>query len=802
MNLDRPLRISAFAILLAAGVALPSGPLARSADTARETQAALAGSRPFVLTVLGPNGKALPRVPVEFRCERAITAMQVQEGRFLRAEAGGVIVQASEKGRMVLELPKGAIRLDVLIETAGYAPYLAQWDSAFRSDVIPAAFTARLEAGWSVGGIVDDGEGRPVAGVHVTPRIPYQRPPGDYRGSYFAHFAVTDVAGRWHFDSVPASMQQVVLELDHSELMPRNCLATRTEFGLEPGRDPLARTFVKKGLVVSGKVTDETGKPIAGALVRTWYRNAHRQAVTAADGVYHLRGCGQWTVRLAASAPGRAMEAMDRSLTGKPVDFQLKPGRRIHIRARDERGSPVPGFYLLFQKWRGSVPYFEFNSVNKTADEHGIWEWHEAPLDVVEADVCRLGSLSTSVELLASRKEEYDVVIPSPTEVFGSVVDKESREPIRKFRLLVCRRSHEKSIFWFSRAWSEMEGGHYRTLVGGVRDMTQGIRIEADGYEPGESRDIKPSEGKVAIDFELRRGTNVEGVVLTPEGHPAVKARVALLTRLSRVTLTNGAIDPRLTGADWRETDSAGRFHFPPQNSRFAFVVTHASGYALYRPTPQSNRRLINLDPWTRVEGTYRVGEKALAHIPVTLSYSEPVSTRFGVPRLETSDRATTDQNGRFEFPRVMAGSGFVHRAIGWAAQGDSADIPSADSTQDTFPIGKTVCLDLRDQSCRVIGKLRLPAGFDRPVPWQRAVVEVELDRKDDREANPRFPAVVAADGTFRADGVIPGEYLLDVHFPETGIGHLWEHSFVVPTNRGNTVLELVDLGVMTLEKE
>ena len=804
MILDRPLRFSVFVILLAAGVALRAGPLLRSADTAKGTQAALIGWRPFVLTVLGPDGKALPGVPVEFRVEPPLTANQIREGRFLRAETTGVFIQATEQGRVVLEVAKDAKRLDVVIQTAGYAPYLAQWGATFRPDPIPAAFTARLGAGYSIGGIIDDGEGRPVAGVHVISQIAYQRPPGVYRGSYFAHFAVSDAAGKWHFDCVPASMQQVVLELDHQDFMPRSYLATRNEFGLDPGREPVARQFIKKGRIVTGKVTDETGKPIAGALVRTWHRNMLRQAVTAADGVYHLRGCGAWTARVVASAAGRAVRGEGSFSRGQVDRLSAKARRQDPHSRRDQRGNPVPGFHVLFQEWRGSVPFPDFDIVNRTADERGIWEWHEAPPEAVLADVHRPGDPSTRVELLASRKQEYDVVLTSQTEVSGSVVDKETRQPIKKFHVIVSRRARGQSLFLFPRGWSETAGagGHYQIYVRRFGNTEQGLRIEADGYEPVESRDIKSTEDKVVIDFELKRGADVEGVVLTPEGRPAVKARVALVSGISRVTLTNGAIDPQQTGADWCETDAAGHFHFPPQNSRFAFVVTHESGYAVYHAASQSNRRMTNLDPWTRVEGTYRVGGKPLANVPIALSDAQQALARFGLGNLDTSDRVTTDKDGHFEFRHVMAGRGFVHRAIGWAAQGDPADIPSADSTEVAFPLGQTVRLDLNEPGRDVIGRLKAPAGFKQPIPWQQAIVEAELDRRDDREASLRVSGRVAPDGTFRFDHLFPGAYLLDVHFPRPSVGHLWEHAIGVPKNRDPRTPKPHDLGVLTLEKE
>ena len=118
-------------MLLAAGALLRAAPLARCADAEKGTQAAHPASRPFVLTVQGPEGKVLPRVPVQIRCEPAIDAEQIREGKFLRGEAGAVFVESNASGRVAIELAPGVRQLDCCIEMPGFAPQAVRWKAVF-----------------------------------------------------------------------------------------------------------------------------------------------------------------------------------------------------------------------------------------------------------------------------------------------------------------------------------------------------------------------------------------------------------------------------------------------------------------------------------------------------------------------------------------------------------------------------------------------------------------------------------------------------------------------------------------------
>src|SRR5579871_895261 len=147
MTSNRPTRFSVLTMLLAAGIAFRLEPLAHSADPGQQPQAAITASQRFVLTVLAPDGKVLPNVPVEIRCDPAVAAVQVREGKFLRTEADAVLVEASASGRVVLELPADIQSFECLVEAPGFAARLLHWSPSV-SALEP--LTLHLTPAWSV----------------------------------------------------------------------------------------------------------------------------------------------------------------------------------------------------------------------------------------------------------------------------------------------------------------------------------------------------------------------------------------------------------------------------------------------------------------------------------------------------------------------------------------------------------------------------------------------------------------------------------------------------------------------------
>ena len=273
---------------------------------------------------MGPDGKPIPGATVELRGDALPTPDRIRKGKVTGQQLHGIFVATDDAGRLAVEFPRAPGRLVVFITIPGYGPYCARWSSANHDEPIPARFTAELEAAWSVGGIIVDPDGKPVAGVEVAPSIEFKKRPGDTRQFGSGARATTDAAGRWRFDSVPVSMAKVHVEIGHPSFMPIRRFLERREFGIEPGRQPSSKIVLDRGLTVTGKVTDEAGKPIAGALVRTKFWNDIRQATTGPDGVYRLVGCEPKPVHLVVSATGRATDMKELNIEPGmgPVDFR------------------------------------------------------------------------------------------------------------------------------------------------------------------------------------------------------------------------------------------------------------------------------------------------------------------------------------------------------------------------------------------------------------------------------------------------------------------------------------------------
>src|SRR5262249_47901322 len=92
-------------------------------------EATVESEKSFDLRVVGPDGKPVPHVEVQFRGTPLPTAEQVKVGTFARAGRYGVFVAADAEGRMLVEFPRPPEGFYVFIQAAGYGPYCAKWAS-------------------------------------------------------------------------------------------------------------------------------------------------------------------------------------------------------------------------------------------------------------------------------------------------------------------------------------------------------------------------------------------------------------------------------------------------------------------------------------------------------------------------------------------------------------------------------------------------------------------------------------------------------------------------------------------------
>ena len=556
---------------------------------------------------------------------------------------------------------------------------------------------------------------------------------------------------------------------------------------------------------MTGRVIDEAGKPIVAASVRTKFLNNIREATTGSDGVYRLAGCEPRTAQIVVSAKGRATDMQELRIDSEmgPVDFRMKPGGTVRIRVLDRKGNPIPKAHIFFQEWRGRHAYFAFDRVDQYADKQGIWVWNEAPLDVFTADICPPDGMELAGQPLTARALEYVFRVPDPLVVSGKVIDSVTRQPIKAFRVVPGVRSSETHMNWVpSESFSATDGQFQLRETHGY--FAYLVRVEADGYQAVVSRDIKSNEEKVAIDFELRKGKDIVAKVVTPRNVPAGRAKVALGVAGSQINIQNGEIDDGMTYSTRLETDDAGRLHFPPQSKDFQLVITHSSGYAHVKsPFEWDKARIIHLEPWARVEGTFRIGKTPAANVPITLFVNGRDSYGHDVPSVFPHHDVTTGPDGRFVFERVIPGGGRIGRRIMLTVDDGAAEATSSCMIAADFPAGKTVHIDLGGTGRPVVGKLRPSDGFQGKVHWNFASVTATPDEAlaETRATSPSLMATIDRDGRFRMDDVPAGNYSLSVRFEPDNAGHLWNHRVHVPPTEGASSAEPVDLGTLTLEK-
>ena len=223
------------------------------------------GQWAFELAVVGPDRKPIPNANVDFRTSPAPTAEQVIIGKFGKKANYGSLVTTDDNGLLKVNSTRPPKQLWLYIITPGYGPFAARWSPNDTGQLIPGnsrpslkPVGPRAESSWTA-------DGHPVEGVTIHPSIEFRKPPDYHSQLAIGNTAKTDKDGKWHFDSVPISLHEVHVSLDHPAFRTDSKSLSTAEFAIERGKEPTAKIVLDRGIVVTGKITDGTGTPIAVA---------------------------------------------------------------------------------------------------------------------------------------------------------------------------------------------------------------------------------------------------------------------------------------------------------------------------------------------------------------------------------------------------------------------------------------------------------------------------------------------------------------------------------------------------------
>jgi hypothetical protein len=292
----------------------------------------------------------------------------------------------------------------------------------------------------------------------------------------------------------------------------------------------------------------------------------------------------------------------------------------------------------------------------------------------------------------------------------------------------------------------------------------------------------------------VNRSAPLNGTVKTADGKTVAGAEVFVATPNNPARV----IGPQRGAPPMTRTGEDGRFTFPPRPGNVLLVARCDQGYAQVTADELMANPDIVLQPWGRIEGTLRVGDKVGAGEEIVLAY-------WGSGELwdmNAADRrvdAKADAAGHFVFPRVAPGQFWLTRRV-YVRRGDGRE--SHQTFIEVRP-GQTLHVDLGGRGRALVGKLVTPdasistsaASSESPlrggpsltgVLWRHAAPGIhwpanasaltdEQKRLYDHQwratpqakawaqsvGNYEFP--VSADGQFRVEDVPPGTYTLHV---------------------------------------
>ncbi len=528
------------------------------------------------------------------------------------------------------------------------------------------SYVLRLRRGSTIGGVVADEAGRPVAGASVLVSIydAFDTPDNEWaetRGGTLQNLnlTTTDSSGHWFFRSAPTN-EDFWISVTHPNFPPAGFSNDHYDEHATPGitlnLDDLqagkAVLTLKSGLDLPGLVTDEYGYVVEGATVRAgpWIHLAS----TDADGSFVLRALPAGLNCVTVSAEGFAPRQIEVRLATNtaPLAVKLKAGAVLRLHIVDPAGVPLPGALLVLEGcWQNALGW------DPLTDQAGRILWNSAPIEPITLTVSKDGYFNSRHNTLTADGQEHTFTLRPQLVVSGRVMDAETKRPITSFKATAYDRN----------GTVHGANGHYRLPFTEYK-LPLIVQIEADGYKTALSEPLDASATNLTVDFALTNtesGKPIQGLVLLPNGSPAAGVQVGLSTSQSLIQLGRACFAGHESVAT--QTDADGRFSFAAEPAVRAVVAVCPEGFASVAPKSDDGLLTVPLLPWGRIEGTLKLRTRANnAGQDIFLTSPSAPDQPFALNH--DAYKTETDADGGFVFDQVPPGSFtlYVGSEAGW----------------------------------------------------------------------------------------------------------------------------------------
>jgi protocatechuate 3,4-dioxygenase beta subunit len=697
--------------------------------------------------------------------------------------------QTEDKGRVWVLLPeKDPSYLNISVKMDGYVASRIEYREG---TAIPATYTIELARGISIGGTVQDEQGNPIAGVDLTSMFPGGDPAMRKRMNFYETVtAKSDDQGRWRCDGIPADLKDISIRVIHPEFLSDKPYDYTTAPPMDQLRAMKGVIVLKRGLMVSGVVLDEAGKPIENATVTNGnerYGTRGAKVRTDAGGRFVLKNMRAEAQTLSVTAKQHAPAAREIKISKDmpPLEFRLGKGNTIRGKVVDVNGKPIGGVSVGISTYRGENKW-QWNA-NTKGD--GSFLWAEAPAEEVTFEVMKQGYMIVREFKMSPSEKEYVITLAPPLKIRGSVVDADTGKAIESFTIVPGRRDYPNTPVMWQRYDSSMkkgQDGKYEV------EMTEPglawlVSIEAPGYVPAVSPEYKSDLGDAVFDVKLKKGTGPAGIVRKPDGTPAAGVDVVLATPSSQVMIQDGALG-RNTFALSAKTAADGKFEFSPQVDAFVVLAIADEGYVEMTPEQLKASSDVKLQPWGKVVGKLKRGSKPWPGETVMMNYDTQYDGK--APRIYISYQTKSDQDGNFTFERAVPKDTRVSRQLYLQKSARGSSYTYSHPEKITVKPGETVNVQIGGKGRAIIGKVAVPndpvsqawnlqgtldTHFERPnLPdgydewsdekrkeWGKARQEA---MRQTPEARRYYSFPVEEDRSFRIEDVAPGAYRLAIN--------------------------------------
>jgi len=581
----------------------------------------------------------------------------------------------------------------IAVEHPNYSAREARWNQNGRggpgSLVIPATYTFRLSPAIDIGGYVRNEKGEPIQGVTVLVYgdTSYNYDNGMGRLNAVQEFSsmqrtdntavMTDKNGFWLRTGVPPDLDRLRMEVNRpgGARAYYQTAALRAVYG--DGAQELSITdlratnavlLLRDGVNIRGLVVDSQGKPIAGAQVRERVGRRYGQpfeVITDENGRFELTHRTSAQLVLTATSPEYATASLLVSPAEGMADLRivLGPIRPLRVRVVNEAGEPVSNAHFRPDEFRSGAQVLAWFGMT---DREGRLTWTNAPDQAVAFYVSPPGYQMRQVVLRADGTEKTVRVSKSANAkatIHIRALDAQTQKPVAKYEIWRDEQFNRWSQPWRT---NNSANGEFRGELSMSDFRNQGpnasyqLQVRAEGYAPWNTEFFTLSDGDQEFLAKLTNVPAPAGIVLQPDGQPAVGAKVVISSRDQSLYLNNpGDIYVYAGNGTFSEvTDSKGAFRFASAEDQNPIAARHATGFAAARVRDLRASGKIQLQPWGRVEGV----------LPSATNGIERVSIRWPLNWNSMSDPArltystVIDRKGKFVFTNLPAGDYVLYR--------------------------------------------------------------------------------------------------------------------------------------------